>query len=84
MLSSGRALCGFLPARIGEKSYGGVDVDLDGRVLDAAGQPITGLYAVGEAAGMGAPGMGGLTGFDGSIGAVVWSGWRVGDALTGM
>lgn len=81
---SGRALCGFLPARIGEKSYGGVDVDLDGRVLDAAGQPILGLYAVGEAAGMGAPGMGGLTGFDGSIGAVVWSGWRVGDALAGM
>ncbi len=81
---AGRALCGFLPARIGEKSYGGIDVAMDGHVLDASGSPIAGLYAVGEAAGMGAPGMGGLTGFDGSIGAVVWSGWRVGDALNGL
>jgi succinate dehydrogenase/fumarate reductase flavoprotein subunit len=30
------------------KSYGGVDMDVSGRVLDVQGQPIPGLYAAGE------------------------------------
>ena len=35
------------------KSMGGVLVDLSGRVLDGGGQPIPGLYAVGEVTGFG-------------------------------
>lgn len=45
-----------LPLRITTaKSLTGVEVDLDGRVLDAAGAPIPGLYAAGEAAGFAHP-----------------------------
>jgi tricarballylate dehydrogenase len=32
-------------------TFGGVRIDADGRVLDAAGSPIPGLYAAGEATG---------------------------------
>lgn len=39
---------------ITRKSLGGLRTDLQSRVLDAAGQPIPGLYCVGEAAGFGA------------------------------
>ena len=35
------------------KSMGGVLIDLSGRVLDGGGQPIPGLYAVGEVTGFG-------------------------------
>ena len=35
------------------KSMGGVDVDLDCRVLDRSGRPIPGLFAVGEVTGFG-------------------------------
>jgi uncharacterized protein len=38
---------------ITRKSMGGVDVDLDCRVLDKSGKPIPGLYAVGEVTGFG-------------------------------
>ncbi len=37
------------------KSLGGVPVDADGRVLDAAGAPIAGLFAAGELTGFGDP-----------------------------
>jgi len=56
-------------------------VDDQGRVLDAGGEPVRGLWAVGEAAGMGVPGMGGAWGFDGALSAVVWSGWRAAAAI---
>ena len=39
------------------KSLGGIQTDLDSRVLDEAGEPIPGLYAAGEAAGFGGGGM---------------------------
>lgn len=76
------ALCGYRVGAIALKSFGGVSVDLDGRVLDGAGVAVPGLWAVGEAAGMGVPGMGGASGWDGSLSAVVWSGWRTGAVLT--
>ena len=38
---------------ITRKSLGGLRTDLQSRVLDRAGQPVTGLYCVGEAAGFG-------------------------------
>lgn len=76
--------CAFAPGLVAAKSFGGLAVDLEGRVLDRSGQPVPGLYAVGEAAGMGVPGLGGRSGFDGSLSAVLWSGWRVGDRLAGL
>jgi len=48
------------------KGFGGVATDEQARVLDASGQPIPGLYAAGEVAGM-LPGGGAGTGFSGSV-----------------
>lgn len=73
--------CAFRPGRIGAKNFGGLAVDDDGRVQDLDGVPVFGLWAVGEAAGMGVPGLGGAWGFDGSLSAVVWSGWRTAAAI---
>ena len=77
------APCAVRPGRLASKNYGGLDTDLDGRVLDEEGRVVPGLWAVGEAAGMASPGIGGRFGFDGSLGAVVWSGWRMGDLVAG-
>lgn len=74
-------LCAWRPGDSASKTYGGLVVDADGRVLDSAGDVVPGLWAVGEAAGMGAPGLAGRYGFDGTLSAVVWSGWRVGNRL---
>jgi predicted oxidoreductase len=49
------------------KSMGGIRTDLASRVLDAAGQPIDGLYAVGEAAGFGGGGMNGRGSLEGTF-----------------
>ncbi|MBN1334420.1 MAG: FAD-binding protein [Deltaproteobacteria bacterium] len=70
--------CAFLPGQVASKTYGGVTVDAHGQALDTLGAPIEGLYVVGEAAGMAAPGLGGRSGFDGSVSAALWSGWRTG------
>ena len=79
-LESGGA-CAVQPGRIALKTFGGLAVDDDGRVLDLGGEPVPGLYAAGEAAGMLAPGWAGTNGVDGSLSAVVWSGWRLGALL---
>lgn len=50
------------------KGFGGVSADADSRVLDAAGQPVPGLYAAGEVVGM-IPDGGAGAGFAGSVGA---------------
>ena len=76
------SLCFFRPGARAQKTFGGLAVDDQGRVTEEGGAPIEGLYAVGEAAGMGQPGMGGLSGFDGSLSAVLWSGFRVGSQLS--
>jgi len=52
---------------ISRKSMGGLQTDLDCRVLGAAGQPIDGLYAAGEAAGFGGGGMNGKRGLEGTF-----------------
>jgi predicted oxidoreductase len=54
---------------------------MDGQVLDGSGEVVEGLYAVGEAAGMYVPGFAGRSGIDGSLSAVVWSGWRTADVI---
>jgi uncharacterized protein len=60
---------------ISRKSLGGIMTDLQSRVLDAAGQPIEGLYAVGEAAGFGGGGVHGLRALEGTfLGGCILSG----------
>jgi predicted oxidoreductase len=60
---------------ISRKSLGGIKTDLESRVLDAAGRPIPGLYAVGEAAGFGGGGMHGLRALEGTfLGGCILSG----------
>ncbi len=60
---------------ISRKSLGGIQTDLQSRVLDASGQPIAGLYAVGEAAGFGGGGVHGLRALEGTfLGGCILSG----------
>ena len=80
MKTAGRP-CAYPPGLTAAKGYGGLLVDDKQRVLDAGGVVVPGLYAAGEASGMAVPGMGGLYGFDGSLSAVVWSGWRAAESI---
>ena len=52
---------------ITRKSLGGLQTDLQSRVLDAQGQPMPGLYCVGEAAGFGGGGASGKRSLEGSF-----------------
>ena len=52
---------------ITRKSLGGLQTDLQSRVLDGAGQPIGGLYCVGEAAGFGGGGASGKRSLEGTF-----------------
>ena len=57
---------------LSRKSLGGLQTDLDGRVLQPSGsdgpqEPIPGLYAVGEAAGFGGGGIHGLRSLEGTF-----------------
>ena len=52
---------------ITRKSLGGLQTDLQSRVLDAAGQPLPGLYCVGEAAGFGGGGASGKRSLEGTF-----------------
>ncbi|MDY6050720.1 MAG: FAD-binding protein [Corynebacterium sp.] len=49
------------------KSLGGLLTDERCQVLDAAGQPIAGLYALGEATGFGGGGMNGKRTLEGTL-----------------
>ena len=69
---------------ISRKSLGGIQTDLNSRVLNAAGQPISGLYAVGEAAGFGGGGMHGLRALEGTfLGGCILSGRAAAAAISG-
>jgi predicted oxidoreductase len=52
---------------VSRKSLGGLQTDLQCRVLDRAGEPIAGLYAVGEAAGFGGGGASGKRSLEGTF-----------------
>jgi predicted oxidoreductase len=52
---------------ITRKSLGGIQTDLQSRVLGADGQPIPGLYAIGEAAGFGGGGASGRRSLEGTF-----------------
>ncbi|RWM27178.1 FAD-binding dehydrogenase [Mesorhizobium sp.] len=63
------------------KTLGGLQTDLDSRVLDAAGQPVPGLYAVGEVAGFGGGGVHGYAALEGTfLGGCIFSGRSAGRA----
>ena len=67
---------------VSRKSLGGIRTDLNSRVLDTAGDPIPGLYAVGEAAGFGGGGMHGLRALEGTfLGGCVLSGRIAGRSI---
>jgi predicted oxidoreductase len=69
---------------ISRKSLGGIMTDLHSRVLDAAGRPIEGLYAVGEAAGFGGGGVHGLRALEGTfLGGCILSGRIAAAAIDG-
>ncbi len=52
---------------ITRKSLGGLQTDLQSRVLDRTGQPVSGLYCVGEAAGFGGGGASGKRSLEGTF-----------------
>jgi predicted oxidoreductase len=64
------------------KTLGGIQTDLDGRVLRADGDPLPGLYAAGEVAGFGGGGMHGYRALEGTfLGGCLFSGRTAGRAL---
>ena len=66
---------------ITRKTLGGLETDLSARVLQPDGNPVDGLYAVGEAAGFGGGGMHGYRGLEGSfLGGCLFSGRIAGRA----
>jgi predicted oxidoreductase len=63
------------------KSLGGIHTDLNSQVLDAKGEPVTGLYAAGEAAGFGGGGYHGYNALEGTfLGGCIFSGHAAGRA----
>jgi predicted oxidoreductase len=63
------------------KSLGGIETDLDARVLKAGGEPLSGVYAAGEAAGFGGGGMHGYNSLEGTfLGGCIFSGRTAGRA----
>ncbi|MFG2550115.1 FAD-binding dehydrogenase [Streptomyces sp. NPDC048581] len=63
------------------KTLGGLQTDLSGRVLNASGTPISGLYAAGEVAGFGGGGVHGYRSLEGTfLGGCLFSGRTAGKA----
>jgi predicted oxidoreductase len=66
---------------ITRKTLGGLETDLDARVLGASGEPIRGLYAAGEVAGFGGGGVHGHRALEGTfLGGCIFSGRVAGRA----
>ena len=64
------------------KTLGGLETDLDGRVLADGGAPLAGLYAAGEAAGFGGGGVHGYRSLEGTfLGGCLFSGRVAGRAV---
>jgi predicted oxidoreductase len=63
------------------KTLGGLETDLDGRVLQAGGDPLPGVYAGGEVSGFGGGGMHGYNSLEGTfLGGCLFSGRTAGRA----
>jgi predicted oxidoreductase len=66
------------------KTLGGLETDLEGRVLTADGTPLPGVYAAGEAAGFGGGGVHGYRSLEGTfLGGCLFTGRTVGRSLAG-
>ncbi|GFG74375.1 FAD-binding dehydrogenase [Mycobacterium botniense] len=66
------------------KTLGGLETDLDSRVLKADGTPLDGLYAAGEAAGFGGGGVHGYRALEGTfLGGCIFSGRAAGRGAAG-
>jgi uncharacterized protein len=64
------------------KTLGGLQTDLESRVIGAAGEPVPGLYAAGEAAGFGGGGVHGYAALEGTfLGGCIFSGRAAGRAV---
>ena len=64
------------------KTLGGIQTDLESRVLGADGAPVEGLYAAGEAAGFGGGGVHGKNALEGTfLGGCIFSGRAAGLSL---
>jgi uncharacterized protein len=63
------------------KSLGGLQTDLSSRVLQASGEPLSGLFAAGEVAGFGGGGVHGYRALEGTfLGGCLFSGRIAGRA----
>ena len=63
------------------KTLGGLETDLDGRVLTESGVPLAGVYAAGEVSGFGGGGMHGYRSLEGTfLGGCIFSGRQAGRA----
>ncbi|MBN2160809.1 MAG: FAD-binding dehydrogenase [Spirochaetes bacterium] len=66
------------------KSLGGIQTDLQSRAVDKKGNPVTGLYAVGEAAGFGGGGINGKSSLEGTfISCCILTGRIAGRSIAG-
>ncbi len=64
------------------KTLGGLQTDLDGRVLTEAGTPLGNVYAAGEVAGFGGGGLHGYRALEGTfLGGCLFSGRTAGRAM---
>ena len=67
---------------VSRKTLGGLQTDLSGRVLNATGKPVPGLYAAGEVAGFGGGGVHGYRSMEGTfLGGCLFSGRQAGRAI---
>ncbi|MEH7331411.1 FAD-binding dehydrogenase [Neobacillus drentensis] len=67
---------------LSRKTLGGLQTDLSGRILNAAGEAIPGLYAAGEASGFGGGGVHGYRSLEGTfVGGCLFSGRAAGRAI---
>lgn len=77
-------LIGIRTQILTRKSLGGIQVDLDAKVLDMQGNAIPNLFAVGEACGFGGGGMHGKRALEGTfLGGCVYSGRVAARAING-
>lgn len=69
---------------LSRKSLGGIPTNLNSQVIDKKGKVVTGLYAVGEAAGFGGGGIHGLRSLEGTfLGSCILTGRVAGAAIAG-
>ncbi|MEH7505093.1 FAD-binding dehydrogenase [Neobacillus drentensis] len=67
---------------VSRKTLGGLQTDLSGRVLDASGNPVPGLYAAGEVSGFGGGGIHGYRSLEGTfVGGCLFTGRQAGRAI---